>query len=144
MSTSDIQSGKRELPPQTNDQRDPASRSNDQRDPASRSNDQRERLQTESGELAAPNAIDLIPRDQRDDLQLRWERVQVGFVDQPRDAVRQAHDLVDQLVKALTVSFTQQRDNLESTWSTGEDVSTEDLRLALQKYRALFNRLLST
>jgi hypothetical protein len=79
-----------------------------------------------------------------EDLQTRWERVQIAFVDQPRDAVQQAHDLVDDVVVRLTRTFTKQRDDLETTWTRGGDVSTEDLRLALQRYRAFFNRLLST
>jgi hypothetical protein len=88
--------------------------------------------------------VELLGDRDLEELQSRWERVQIAFVDQPRDAVQQAHDLVDDVVARLTRTFTQQRDDLETTWTRGGDVSTEDLRLALQRYRSFFNRLLST
>lgn len=88
--------------------------------------------------------IELLPSDKLEDFRGRWQRVQVLFVDQPRDAVQQAHDLVDQVVDSLTQSFGKQREGLMGTWSRGDDVSTEDLRLALQRYRSFFDRLLST
>lgn len=100
--------------------------------------------QTERGDLPGRDSVELIPSEDRDDLQARWEHVQIGFVDQPRESVKKAHDLVGELVDALTVSFTRQRDTLEDSWSAGTDVSTEELRQALQRYRALFNRLLAT
>lgn len=97
-----------------------------------------------AGAQAQTRDIELLPRDTLEDFQGRWERIQVMFVDQPRDAVQQAHDLVDQLVDQLTQSFGKQREGLMGTWTRGGDVSTEDLRLALQRYRSFFNRLLST
>lgn len=100
---------------------------------------------TERGDLPlSRDDVALLPDEERGKLQTSWERVQVAFVDEPRQAVQQAHELVGQLVDALTRSFEQQRDTLESSWSSGGDVSTEDLRLALQRYRSLFNRLLRT
>lgn len=107
-----------------------------------------QRTPVQRGEVAAneapTNDVELLPGDRLDDFRTRWERVQVAFVDEPRAAVQQAHDLVDEVVDALTKSFAQQRDGLEGTWGRGENVSTEDLRLALQRYRSFFNRLLST
>lgn len=112
-----------------------------------------QRLPVERGDVRAADAatsdaargdVELMPRDRLDDFRGRWERVQVEFVDQPRAAVQQAHDLVDEVVEQLTTSFTDQRNGLEGTWTRGENVSTEDLRLALQRYRTFFNRLLST
>ncbi|HTJ26787.1 MAG TPA: hypothetical protein VMA36_11560 [Candidatus Limnocylindria bacterium] len=88
--------------------------------------------------------VDLLPRDVLADFRTRWESVQTGFVDEPRAAVQNAHDLVDQLVDRLAQSFRRERDGLEGTWSAGADVSTEDLRIALQRYRSFFDRLLST
>jgi hypothetical protein len=88
--------------------------------------------------------VDLLPREVLTEFRARWERVQTGFVDEPRTAVQNAHDLVDQLVDRLAESFRRERDGLEGTWSTGADVSTEDLRIALQRYRSFFDRLLTT
>lgn len=103
-------------------------------------------VRTQRGELPAPSARDvgLLPGDDLETFRAQWEQVQIAFVDEPREAVQKAHDLVDQLVERLTQSFTQQRDQLEGTWSRGGDVDTEALRQALQRYRSLFNRLLST
>jgi hypothetical protein len=73
----------------------------------------------------------------------RWDEVQAGFVDDPKTAVENADRLVDQTMRRLTETFTQERGNLEASWSRGEQASTEDLRIALQRYRSFFNRLLS-
>ncbi len=126
----------------------PPRSSNERRTPSTGMNDAQtgtEKPRTERGDLQASNAdVALLPEADRVDLQTAWERVQVGFVDEPRQAVQRAHELVGQLVDALTDSFERQRETLEGSWSSGADVSTEDLRLALQRYRSLFNRLLST
>jgi hypothetical protein len=68
--------------------------------------------------------------------------VQAAFVDDPRAAVHQADALVVEVVQILTTSFTDERSRLERQWSEGEDVSTEDLRQALHRYRSFFERLL--
>lgn len=78
------------------------------------------------------------------DFERRWEQIQVTFVDDPRQAVREAEALVGEVVDELTQMFTKQRADLERTWSRGEDVSTEDLRVGLQRYRSFFRRLLAT
>jgi len=72
----------------------------------------------------------------------RWEQVQTSFVDEPRDSVQQADQLVSDLVDRLTSGFSETRSGLEEQWNKGEDASTEDLRVALMRYRAFFNRLL--
>jgi hypothetical protein len=72
----------------------------------------------------------------------RWDEIQTGFVDEPRQAVEQADELVADLVRQITSRFSESRSKLESQWSEGEDASTEDLRVALMQYRAFFNRLL--
>ena len=72
----------------------------------------------------------------------RWEQVQSDFVDEPREAVQKADDLVSDLVKKLTSGFAQTRSGLEEQWKKGEEASTEDLRIALTRYRAFFQRLL--
>jgi hypothetical protein len=73
----------------------------------------------------------------------RWQSVQTGFVDEPRAAVEEADRLVAELMQRLAETFSEERDALESQWSRGEDVSTEDLRIALQRYRSFFERLLA-
>jgi hypothetical protein len=73
----------------------------------------------------------------------RWTEVQAAFVDDPRDCVQKADGLVADVVDRLTAGFSQARTGLEEQWSRGEQVSTEDLRLALQRYRDFFERLLA-
>ena len=73
----------------------------------------------------------------------RWENLQVSFVDEPRRAVEQADTLVAEAIKRLAEIFADERQELEHQWDRGNDVSTEDLRLALQRYRSFFGRLLS-
>ena len=76
-------------------------------------------------------------------LRRRWDDIQTGFVDDPRIAVENADRLVEDAVQRLTDNFARTREKLEKTWARGEAASTEDLRMALQRYREFFNRLLS-
>ena len=85
----------------------------------------------------------LLPQDFSDDMRTRWESIQTGFVDDPRVAVQHADELVANAIKKLAESFAEERGRLEQQWSRGNDVSTEDLRQALRRYRAFFQRLLS-
>jgi hypothetical protein len=78
-----------------------------------------------------------------DDFRERWAKLQAGFVDRPREMVEQADDLVGDLMQQLTTGFTERRSKLEEQWSEGDQASTEDLRVALTRYRSFFNRLLS-
>jgi len=73
----------------------------------------------------------------------RWEAVQTGFVDEPRRAVENADALVAEVITELATSFAQERGDLEGQWSKGDQVSTEDLRVSLRRYRSFFDRLLS-
>ena len=75
------------------------------------------------------------------DLRTRWDVIQRSFVDDPRNAVSDADSLVDEVMRRLSDSFTEQLRKLESEWHEGEP-STEDLRTALKRYRTFFNRLL--
>jgi len=83
--------------------------------------------------------------DQQDAMSFRerWEQVQSRFVDDPRAAVADADALVSDVTQSLTNRFAEQRSGLEQQWSQGEDVQTEDLRLTMQRYRTLFERLLA-
>jgi len=85
----------------------------------------------------------LFADDELTDYRSRWDEIQAGFVDEPGQAVERADELVSDLVKRITSSFSETRSGLESQWSQGEDASTEDLRVALTRYRAFFNRLLA-
>jgi hypothetical protein len=77
------------------------------------------------------------------DLRRQWSDVQAGFVDEPRRAVEQADALVADVMKRLAESFASERATLERQWDRGDNVTTEDLRVALQRYRSFFDRLLS-
>jgi hypothetical protein len=73
----------------------------------------------------------------------RWEAIQTGFVDEPRSAVEQADTLVAEMMTKLSEMFAGERKSLEAQWGRGDNVSTEDLRIALKRYRSFFERLLS-
>jgi hypothetical protein len=73
----------------------------------------------------------------------RWSEVQTGFVDEPRRAVQQADALVSDVISRIADSFSRERAQLEQQWDRGDNVSTEDLRVALQRYRSFFSRLLT-
>lgn len=73
----------------------------------------------------------------------RWQAIQTNFVDEPRSAVEEADSLVAEVIKRIAEVFADERAQLEEQWSRGDDVSTEDLRVTLQRYRSFFNRLLS-
>jgi hypothetical protein len=77
------------------------------------------------------------------DLRGRWGNVQAGFVDEPRRAVEEGDKLVATVMQRLAEGFANERSNLEKQWDRGDNVSTEDLRIALQRYRSFFDRLLN-
>jgi hypothetical protein len=88
-------------------------------------------------------ALPMFAGDETSGYRTRWEAIQTGFVDEPRHAVEEADALVAQVIKRLSEVFAQERTNLERQWDRGDQISTEDLRIALQKYRSFFDRLLS-
>jgi hypothetical protein len=85
----------------------------------------------------------LLAKDEAQGFRSRWGEIQAGFVDEPRRAVEEADGLVAGAMKRLAEVFASERSNLEGQWDRGDDVSTEDLRQALRRYRAFFDRLLS-
>jgi hypothetical protein len=85
----------------------------------------------------------LFPENESRNFQKRWTDIQTAFVDEPRRAVEQADELVAEVIKRLADSFAQERSKLEGQWGRGDKVSTEDLRVILQRYRAFFDRLLN-
>jgi len=88
--------------------------------------------------------MDLIQDRDRVGFLSRWKEIQSDFVDEPRGAVSEADGLVAELMQHLAGSFADVRSGLEAQWDRKEDVSTEDLRVALQRYRTFFKRLLET
>lgn len=85
----------------------------------------------------------LFEQGETENLRSQWQEVQVGFVDEPRAAVQKADELVATTIKRLAEMFAAERSRLEGEWSRGDEVSTEDLRQALRRYRSFFDRLLT-
>ena len=86
---------------------------------------------------------DLFADDEMVGLRARWDSVQASFVDDPKECVQRADGLVSDVVDQLTSSFSHARSRLEEQWARGEEASTEDLRIALKRYREFFDRLLA-
>ena len=84
----------------------------------------------------------LIPQERTDAYTARWDALKGGFVDEPRQAVAEADQLVRELLDELQEVFRTQREGLEQGLDA-DQTSTEDLRVALGRYRSLFDRLLS-
>ena len=96
-----------------------------------------------SGKADHPANAALFPENESRDFHKRWTDIQTAFVDEPRQAVEWADELVAEVIKRLADSFARERSQLEGQWGRGDNVSTEDLRVALQRYRAFFDRLLN-
>ena len=94
-------------------------------------------------EQPAERAPSLLAADEANTFRARWDEIQTGFVDEPRQAVERADALVASAIKRLAEIFANERANLEKQWDRGDNISTEDLRIALQRYRSFFDRLLS-
>jgi hypothetical protein len=73
----------------------------------------------------------------------RWDAVQIGFVDDPKQAVRHADELVAQVMKSLAETFSGERARFEGEMEHADSASTETMRVALRRYRSFFERLLS-
>lgn len=91
----------------------------------------------------AQKGAPLLAENEVADLREKWTSIQAGFVDEPRRSVESADGLVAQTMKRLAEMFAQERANMEHQWDRGDEVGTEELRLALQRYRSFFDRLLS-
>jgi hypothetical protein len=85
----------------------------------------------------------LFASDEAERFRSDWRGIQTDFVDEPRKAVEKADQLVAGTIKRLAEVFAVERTKLEEQWSRGDDISTEDLRIALQRYRSFFDRLLA-
>lgn len=87
--------------------------------------------------------VPLFSTEETKDFRARWDATQVNFVDEPRLVVEQADSLIAVAMKRLAEMFAAERSRLEGQWDRGDNVSTEDLRVALQRYRSFFGRILS-
>jgi hypothetical protein len=112
-------------------------------DRMARPRSQRE-IGTENGgaELNNQSEALLLKETETAQFRSRWDDIQRGFVDEPRKAVEQADTLVAEAIQQLAKLFAEERSKLEEQWSRGGDVSTDDLRVGLQRYRSFFQRLL--
>lgn len=95
----------------------------------------------EPGADVAPGS--LLSGEQNERFRSQWQELQAGFVDRPQESVEGADALVADVMQRVTASLTKERERLEGQWAQGDDVSTEDLRVALTRYRTFFDRLLS-
>jgi len=104
-------------------------------------------LEQRQATTGKPSDVDrstpLFPENEATNFRTRWTEIQAAFVDEPRRAVEQGDALVADVIKRLASTFADERSRLEGQWGRGDNVSTEDLRVALQRYRAFFDRLLS-
>ncbi len=87
-------------------------------------------------------SMPLFSEPEMGDFRSQWSKLQTGFVDEPRRTVEEADKLVAAVMQRLAEGFANERSGLEKQWDRGDNVSTEDLRLALQRYRSFFDRLL--
>lgn len=133
LSTADLAGARTPPPAEADPDRDLAADGEPPREP--RSFDGREPDRQES----AP----VFPSQEADGLRQQWDAIQASFVDEPRRAVEEADHLVAATMQRLAESFADERAKLEGQWDRGDDVSTEDLRVALRRYRSFFGRLLS-
>jgi hypothetical protein len=102
-----------------------------------------DRQQAVPAPLKGREASPLFPDDELHNFRARWDQAQTLFVDEPRKAVEQADSLVANVVKRIAEQFANERGQLEKQWDRGDNVSTEDLRQALKRYRSFFDRLLA-
>ncbi|MFD9044265.1 hypothetical protein ACFU6M_24855 [Streptomyces bottropensis] len=89
---------------------------------------------------------DLLPHDETDKLTARLQHAVGGFVDEPRSAVEEADQVLEEVTARFTDAMTQRRRTLRTSWETTAadrgSTDTEQLRLALRDYRELTERLL--
>ncbi len=94
-------------------------------------------------DAAGQSHAQLLEDREKQDILAQWKDIQAAFVDEPRKAVQEADALVAELMQRLAQTFASEREDLESRWAGGDEVSTEDLRRGLRRYRSFFERLLA-
>jgi len=110
----------------------------DSRTDADTDTDRAARPAESGGDVEAPPLID---EEKITGFRDRWQNVQTGFVDDPKQAVHQADELVAAVISALATTFAEHKSELEGQWRQGEP-ATEELRIALRRYRSFFDQLL--
>jgi hypothetical protein len=85
----------------------------------------------------------LMPTDMAQERRDHWMEIQTRFVDDPKDAVQQADELVAEVMQVVASQFAEQRKSLEGKWQSGGEADSEELRQALLQYRSFFERLLA-
>jgi hypothetical protein len=86
--------------------------------------------------------VQLMASENEEAFRSRWMSIQTGFVDEPSRAVKEADELVAEVMTRLAEVFSHERSKLEEQWASQKEVGTEDLRVLLQRYRSFFDRLL--
>ena len=98
---------------------------------------------TDGGEKAGEATEPLFAGEETARMRKEWDSIQASFVDEPRQAVERADRLVATAIRRLAEVFAEEKAGLEGQWDRGGDVSTEDFRQALRRYRSFFGRVLS-
>jgi hypothetical protein len=112
-------------------------------EPTMRSTNDTQDMQQPAMQSDAELLAALFPPEMAQDFRSRWDEVQIGFVDDPKQAVRKADELVAQVMKNLAQKFADERSKFESQFDEQGSASTENLRVALRGYRSFFQHLLS-
>ena len=99
---------------------------------------------TPSQETPIQEKSPIFPKNEADQFRSRWNSIQATFVDEPRKAIEEADKLVASAIQRMNQVYSEERAKMEGAWKRGEHVSTEDLRITLQHYRAFFGRVMST
>ncbi|CAN5850832.1 hypothetical protein BH20GEM1_BH20GEM1_21000 [soil metagenome] len=113
----------------------------DERFPTDESPDRESTARDES--FGRGEGVAVMDSDEVEGLRERWIAIQAAFIDEPRRSVAEADRLVGDVTDRIARSFEDERTRLEEIWESGADITTEDLRLTLQRYRAFFDRLLT-
>ncbi|MEV2247333.1 hypothetical protein [Streptomyces sp. NPDC049970] len=85
----------------------------------------------------------LVSRNDQEKLAQRMHHAVADFVESPRRAVEEADSTFEQIVSGLTEALTERRRALRASWQEQDtEAQTEELRIALQRYRDLGEQLL--
>ncbi|REF35455.1 hypothetical protein [Thermasporomyces composti] len=107
---------------------------------------QPELLIQEEEEPSGPSEAEQLEAARRrhiEELQHRWLVTQAQLLDDPRDAVREAGLLIGDAMQFVTSTFSEHRDRIEREWKNNENLSTDELRMIMRRYRNLFQYVLS-
>jgi hypothetical protein len=103
----------------------------------------RENIREREPSAMEKELVPLLDGSEAEEFRSRWLDIQTNFVDDPRHSVENADELVARVINSITENFASERTSLEDQWNRGKEASTEDLRIAIKRYRSFFNRLLT-